>query len=716
VLVSLLCATSALSPVGMAAASAAVPDLFDDTIVVTASPIGKTAEELVTPVSVLAGQELQQQLRGSLGETLRLQPGLSATGYTAGASRPIIRGLGGDRVRTLTNGVGSIDAAAASPDHAVPIDPVLAERIEIVRGSQVLRYGSSANGGVVNVLDGRIVSEVPEDAVSGAARVAYTTVDEGLEASAAGSALLGKFGGVDVVATGSLAVRDASDYDIPGFAESAVLRAMEEEEEHGDDDHDEDEHEEEEEIRDTLENSYVESLSYSGGLSFIGEKGFLGFSIQRNETEYGLPGGHEHGHEEEHEGEDHDEEEEEEGGVFVDLEQTRFDVNGSLETGGFIERLDLFAGYADYEHVEFEGPGEPGTVFSNEGVEVRVEAVQQQRGNWRGASGLQFRSREFSAIGEEAFVEPSESDQIGLFTFQELVLENSTLEAAVRFENTEHENTVDGISRSFDTFSGSLGGRFQVAEDTTITAILSRTERAPTTEELFSDGPHLATGSFEVGDVNLGSEEALSVEVGVRFDWDRVQVAFTGFHTDYTDFIYEAATGETGADILMARGEDDEEELEEFGELNGFQYVQEDATLSGFEVEAFAELGEWNGVRVTSDLVVDYVNASLSAGGNLPRIPPLGIVAGLEADAAFGSLRAEVEYSDEADDLAEFELPTDSYTLVNLYADFNLVENLSLQVSALNLTDEEVRLHASFTKDEVPLPGRNFRVALRYAF
>ncbi|NRA29670.1 MAG: TonB-dependent receptor [Parvularculaceae bacterium] len=723
-LISLLCATSALSPVSLAAATTALPQVDGDAIVVTASPISKPASQLVTPVSVLEGEDLQRQLRASLGETLRLQPGVSTTSYAPGASRPIIRGLGGDRVRTLTNGIGSIDAASASPDHAVPIEPALAERIEIVRGSQVLRYGSSANGGVVNVLDGRIPSEAPEDGYELAARTAYTTVDEGLEGSVAGAILLGKFGGYDVVATGSYAARDASDYDIPGFAESAILRSMEEEEhdheEEGEEHEDEHDHDEEEEVRDTLENSFVESQSYSGGLSFIGEKGFLGFSIQRNETEYGLPGGHEHGHEEEHEeeGEEHDEEEhgEEEEGVFVDLEQTRFDINGSVTTGGFIDRIDLYAGFVDYEHLEFEAPGEPGTEFANEGVEVRVEAVQGQNGNWRGASGFQFRSREFSAIGEEAFVTPSDTDQIGLFTFQELVLGESTLEAAVRFESTDQSNTTLGIDRTFSTFSGSVGGTFALAEDARLSGSIFRTERAPTAEELFSNGPHLATGAFEIGDVNLDAEEALGAEIGIRFDLDRVQIGLAAFHTDYTGFIYEEATGETGADILIARGEDDEEELEEFGELDAFQYVQEDATFSGFEIEASADLGEMNGIAFSSDLVVDYVNASLSGGGNLPRIPPLGVVAGIEADAAFGSFRAEVEHSAEADDVADFELPTDSFTLVNLYADWNVLPNLTLQVSALNLTDEEARVHTSFTKDEVPLPGRNFRFSARYQF
>ncbi|MEM1379915.1 MAG: TonB-dependent receptor [Pseudomonadota bacterium] len=711
---SILGVTSALVPLASLAAAQPSADPGDDTIVVTASPLEKSVNDVTVPVSVLEGDELQRQLRGTLGETLAREPGISSTGFGAGASRPIIRGLGGDRVRTLTNGIGTIDAAAASPDHATPIEPALVERIEIVRGPQVLRYGSSAAGGVVNVIDGRILSETPEDGVNLAARTAYTTVDQGTEASIGGAFVIGEMSGVDVILTASYGYRDADDYDIPGFAESAALRAMEEEEEG-------EEHGDEEEARDTLENSFVEVDTYSGGLSFVGDRGFLGFSVQRFESVYGLPGGHEHGHEEEHEGEEHDEEEEEEGGAFLDLEQTRFDVNGSLETDGFIKRFNLFAGYADYEHIEFEGPGEAGTVFANEGFEGRFEFVQRQVGNWQGASGIQYRTREFSAIGEEAFVTPTDKDQIGLFTFQEWDFGGGTFEAAGRYESTELSNDTFGIDRSFDTFSGSLAASLRASEQLTLVGNVYRNERAPTTEELFSDGPHLATASFDIGDTDLDVETALGLELGARADWGRVRASLTGFITDYSDFIYQVDTGLTGADILMMRGEDDEEELEEFGELAVLEYVAADATFQGFELDVEADLGEANGVTFTGDLVIDYVDASLTdadrtGSDNLARIPPLGVVVGFDADAAYGHFRAEVEHAAEADQTATFELPTDSFTLVNLYAEWYVVDNLTFEVSALNLTDEEARLHTSFIKDVVPLPGRNFRFALRYSF
>lgn len=724
----LTCAPLAFLPVGAFAAEAAPaepaataasatialaahePD--EDTIVVSASPIERSADELLAPASVLEGEELQRQLRATLGETLRREPGVSSTGFGAGASRPIIRGLGGDRVRTLTNGVGSIDAAAASPDHATPIEPVLAETIEVVRGTGLLRFGSSAAGGVVNVLDGRIASEVPEGGLDLAGRVAYTSVDEGTEASLGGQVHLGNLGGIDVVATGLFLTREADDYDIPGFAESEALMALEEAE--GDD------HGDEEEVEGTLENSFNEVDSFTGGLSFIGDRGFFGFAVQNYQSQYGVPG-HGHGHEEDDHGGGAVVEEEEEEGVFIDLDQTRVDVNGSLNFDGAIQRLDLFAGYADYEHVEFEAPGEPGTVFTNEGYEVRLEAVQAERGDWRGASGIQYRQRDFSAIGEEAFVPPSEKEQIGLYTFQEKAFGPLTVEGSLRYENTQLTQAISGVERDFDGFSGAVGGSARLGEGVRATFSIFRTERAPTSEELFSDGPHLATESFDIGDVDLDIETAVGLEGGLRFGGERASLAITAFYTDYNDFIFQEATGETGEDILIARGETDPEELEEFAELTVFQYTQSDANFSGLEIEGQAALGNFAGFDVSTDIVADLVNAELDepdaqGNENLPRIPPLGVILGVEADNDLFGFRAELEHAAEADDTAAFELPTDAYTLVNLYADWRVATNVDLSIAALNVGDEEARLHTSFLKDLAPLPGRNIRVALRVRY
>jgi iron complex outermembrane receptor protein len=603
----------------------------------------------------------------------------------------------------------------------------------VVRGPSLLRYGSSAAGGVVNVLDGRIPSEAPEDGLDGKVRLGAATVDESVEAVAGASALLGEGNGFSVVATGALSVRDAQDYEIPGYAESSILRALEEaehEEEHEGEEHGEDEHDEEKGL---LKNSFNEFESASGGLSFIGDRGFLGFSVQSLSNSYGIPGGgHGHGGHDEEEHEEHDEEEHEgeeheEGhghgheGVFIELEQNRFDVNGSLELGGAFERLDIFGGYADYEHTEFEGPGEIGTVFGNEGYEIRAEAIQTPRGNWRGANGVQYRSREFSAIGEEAFVPPTETRQIGIFTVQEWSFGGTIFEAAARYENTEQEDALGGDSQDFDALSASVGVHSDIGGNNHVSASILRTERAPGSEELYSNGPHLATSSFDIGDPTLGTETALGAELGYRFEGDRLRFALTGFYTDYEDFIYQAFTGQTGEDILLAAGEDDEEELEEFGGLDVLRYTAADAVFYGLEFEGSADLGTVGGAAFSADVVADWVDATLdevdlSGSDQLPRIPPLGIIAGVNAEVGQLDLRFEAEHAAEADETAAFELPTDSFTLLNFYADYDFNETVGVSFSVLNASDEDARLHTSFLKDTVPLPGRNFRFSLNWRF
>lgn len=432
---------------------------FEDEIIVTGSPLARSVDEAIVGVSVLSGEELERRLAGNLGETLKQEPGVSSTFFGAGASRPIIRGQGSDRVRVLTNGIGSIDASSNSPDHAVSVDPAQAERIEILRGAGILRYGSSGAGGIVNVIDGRIPMEMP-DSTQVDLRLSATSVDDGFEAAASIDQPLGDTLVFHLDGT----LRDARDYRIPGFAESAALRAEEEEEHDHDDDHDDEDHEDEdhdehghddemeEEIRDRLPNSFVDTKSVTAGLSYVGDRIKIGGALSRLETDYGIPAGHDHDHgheDEDHDDEDHEDDhdedhdehdhegEEGEEDIFIALRQTRFDVNAALELDGAFERLQFFGGFADYEHTEFEGPGEVGTVFTNEGYEGRLELIQAARGNWSAAHGVQLRVRDFSAIGEEAFVPPTETTQYAAYTFHEWDNGPLHIEGAGRVEMTD---------------------------------------------------------------------------------------------------------------------------------------------------------------------------------------------------------------------------------------------------------------------------------------
>ena len=654
----------------------------DDEIIVTGSPFLRSLDEAITGQSILTGDELQDRIAGTIGETLKAEPGLSSTFFGAGASRPIVRGQGGDRVRVLNNGVGSIDASAASPDHAVAAVPAQAERIEVLRGASLLRYGSSGSGGIINVIDGRIPDTVPEDGLDGAIRIGASSVDTGHEAS----------GSVDWAVTDNIVAhidgtrREGSDFRIPGNPESDILRASEGEDLDEDDD------------RQRLDNSFAESSSYTAGLSYIGERGFFGVAVHQFDSTYGIPGGHEEeGEEEGEEGEEEEGEEE----IFIDQDQFRVDINGALELDGFFEKLQVFGGYADYEHIEFEGPGEVGTVFANEGGEIRLEAVQREVNGWQGAYGVQFRTRYFSAIGEESFVPPTTSDQYGIYTFQQVDFGDIHLEGAVRYEKTDHENDVTGEEVDFDLFSVSVGGDYHITENVRLGGTVFRTERAPTTEELFSDGPHLATNQFEIGDPTLEKEVATGIEGALRVNYGESKLTVNAFYTDFDDYIFELETGDIEDGLPV------------------FLFVGEDASFRGFEVAASTPVASFGAADIAWDGLVEFVRADTDTTGNLPRIPPLSILTGFDVDVKNLSFRGEVDYTAEQNDTAEFELPTDDFVFVNLFATWKIPtqkHDVKASVSVENLFDTDGRQHASFLKDIVPLPGRNFRFNIRAAF
>lgn len=677
-------------------------DIMDE-IIVTGSPLVRSVDEAISGVSVLSGEELSNRLAGTIGETLKSEPGVSSTFFGAGASRPIIRGQGGDRVRVLTNGIGSIDASSASPDHAVAAEAAQAERIEVLRGASLLRYGSSGSGGIINVIDGRIPTELPDGGVDGAVRIGASSVDNGREA--AGSL---DFGSGNLVFHLDGTIRETDNYKIPGFAESSRLRALEEaEEEEHDEEGEEHGHEEEEEAFGRLENSQTKSTALTGGASYIGERGFIGFALHKFDSDYGIPGGHGHeeeeGHDEDEEGHDEDEHEEEEEGeeqVTIGLDQTRLDINAALNFDGIIEKVQFFGGYADYEHTEFEAPGEVGTVFTNEGYEARFEAIQRENNGWAAAYGVQLRNRDFAAIGEEAFVPPTKTNQIGIYTFHEKEIGNFHLEGAARYENTLHENSVTNQDIDFNLLSVSAGGDVHLIDAIRLGGTVFRTQRAPTTEELFSNGPHLATEQFELGDPTLGKETATGIEAAFRHREDGHYLTVNAFYTDYSNYIFERETG-----------------AEEDG-LDVFQFNGEDASFKGFEVQGGMDVAKIGNFTLKADALAEYVRAKTDSG-NLPRIPPLSVLTGIEADSERFNFRAELDYAAKQNMVEALEITTDDYALVNLFATWRApkgAQNVRLSLSVMNLLDNDARQHTSFLKDVVPLPGRNVRFSIASSF
>lgn len=661
--------------------------------------------DVLAGTSVVSGEELQRDVRGQIGETLTRQPGVSATSFTPGASRPVLRGLQGERVRVLTDGIGSIDVSNTSADHAVTIDPLTAERIEILRGPAVLLFGSQASGGAVNVIDRRIPRSVPENGYHFDLTGALGSAADERSIGGAADGSLG--GGLVLHVDGSF--RKSDDLRSGGYVLSPDLR--QEQLEIAEEEREEGHIEEADEALETanrrgrIPNTATEQKSVGAGLALIRDRFNIGVSVSRFDSDYGVPSrpGAEHHHEEGEEGEAPEEGEGEHGAepVSIGLKQTRADLRGEFEfDGSLFESVRVRAGHANYKHTEFEGD-EVGTVFKSKGTEGRVELVQRERNGWRGALGAQYLRRDFDAVGAEAFLPPNKTDQFGLFALQEFAAGALNLEAAGRYERSSVRASSLDLRRTFNSFSAALGASREVAPRTKIGLNLSRTERAPAAEELFSNGPHIATQAFEIGNPGLRKEKNTGIEAYVRADRGPFEFSGTLFHNWFNDFIYESATGE------------------EEDELPVFVYLQNDARHWGFELEASARLFQTRGFTFVADGVADYVRASVRKGDPLPRIPPLRLLGGLEAQSARLDGRVEVEWVADQNRTAAFETQTDGHTLVNAsiaWKPFGEANETNIILSANNIFDVEARRHASFTKDYVPMAGRDFRLSVRTSF
>jgi Outer membrane receptor proteins, mostly Fe transport len=525
---------------------------------------------------------------------------------------------------------------------------------------------------VVNVIDGRIADERPEGGADGRVWAQTSTVDDGLTFGARGA-----FSAGPLVFTVDGLRREAGDYDIPVPAESR--RQLEAEGETYEDTG-----------GTTLENSFVDLSAFGAGVSWIGDWGFLGGSVKRTETDYGVPG---HEHEHDPLAPPHDEEP-----VTIGLEQTRYDVRGELRLpSGPFARLRGGAAYADYTHTEFEGD-EVGTVFTSEGVEGRLELVQVRRRGWDGAIGVQGLKRDFDAQGDEAYVPATDISELGVYTLQRLDYGGWGLEGGLRFDSRELDSVAG--TRDFSTVSGSIGAYFKPTDALFLGLSVSRNGRAPTEAELFADGPHVATRAYEVGDADLGEEEVTSLEGALHWDRGPFTVDLHVFNADYDGFIDLVPTGVEDVD----------------SELEIFQYVQTDATFRGLEVELAYRAWERGTDSLTLELGYDTVRGETDLGPPA-RIPPWSLSGRAELEWGPWTVRGQVRHVGQQTRVAAFELPTDAYTTADLYVGWSPREDgLILFAEARNLTDEEVREHTSFLKDLAPSPGRNLRVGAAYRF
>jgi iron complex outermembrane recepter protein len=668
-------------------------------IVVTA-PVLQAETDVLQGVSILSGEELTRELRPTIGDTLARQPGVSATSFGPAASRPVLRGLQGERIRVLQDGIGSIDVSNTSVDHAVAINPLTAERIEVLRGPSALLFGSSAIGGVVNVIDRRIPRPLPESGYRLDAIGSYGSAANERSGSAAADVALGRH--FVLHADGSWLKTD--DLEVGGYLLSPQARAAALSQvgvPQGDEPID---FAANAALRDRIPNTASETWTAAGGVSLVTDTGHLGVSYSHYDSVYGVPVRYATAVGQEQEA------------PTLDIVQDRVDLRAEVETGGgFLDRIRVRAGHATYRHYEIEDTGEIATTFRNNGLEGRIELVQADRGGWRGASGVQYFNRQFTAIGEEAFVPRNETDQVGLFTLQQFDLGAIKAEAGLRYEHSrltsrptaeDPERYFRG-ERSFDAFSGSLGASYALTDGVRIGLNGSHTQRAPSAEELFANGGHLATQAYELGNPGFVKEKSWGLEATLHAHRGSFSFDLSGYHNWFDNFISENLVDQSVCEA--AAGGD------EVG-LPCFQFQQLDARFWGLEADASVALARLGTTTFNLDGVADYTRASFrNDGGPLPRIPPLRLLGGLEAQGERFTARAEVEHVFEQDRIARFETPTDDYTLVNASVSLRPFGNsrTTLLLSANNIFDVVARRHASFLKDFAPLAGRDFRATLR---
>lgn len=659
-------------------------------IIVTAI-IPRRQGDILSGTSVVTGEELTRNMRSTIGETLARQPGVSATSFGPNASRPVLRGFQGERVRILTDGIGSFDVSNTSVDHAVAINPLTADRIEVLRGPAALLYGSSAIGGVVNVIDSRIPRRVPDepvhiDAITTYGSAANERTGSGEVEVPLGDKLVFHFDG---------SYSKSGDLDTGNYILTPALRAQAAAS--GDD-----EIASLANLRGKLPNSAAKTWEVSGGAALITDGGNLGFSVTHTDNLYGVPVRYavEPGGEAEQ--------------VRLHMKQDRADMRAEVPVNGsFLESIRFRAGFADYQHQEIEDTGEVGTTFYNQSMESRLELVQANRGGWDGAIGGQFFTRKFHVEGEEKFLPRNETTQLGLFTLQSIDLGKTRVEVGGRYEHTDVSADADATlfnpayDRRFDTLSGSIGASREIVPGWRAGLNLSRTERAPSAEELFARGNHAGTQAFELGNPNFAKEKSWGVEATLRGQGTGYTVALSAYHNWFDGYIYDSLVADDAC-MAVNGGKD--------LEFPCYQYNQAKARYLGFEAEATVKLAQLGNYAINLDGVADYVRATVVDSGPAPRIPPMRLLGGLEAQSDRLSLRGEVEHSFAQDRIAATETETGGFTLVNASLAWKPIkgnDRTTIMLSANNIFDVEARRHASFLKDYAPLAGRDIRITAR---
>lgn len=646
-------------------------------VIVSADPLAGDADRATRPVSVLQGDALLLRRGATLGETLANEPGVHADTFGGGASRPVIRGQTSPRVKVLSDGSELMDASTISPDHAVTTEPLLAERIEVLRGPAALLYGGGAIGGVVNVIDRKIPTAVPERGVEAELELRGAT---GTRERA---------GAVGLTAgTGEFAVRveglkrRSDDYRVPNWSSGK------------------------------LEGSYAESAQGSVGLSWITPRGYVGVAFTHLESKYGLPGhGHEYegchphgthlhcgGHDHDEDEHDHDHEHEHSHAApYVKLRSDRVDLRAEYRDpfAGF-EQIRFRGGLTDYRHDEIEG-GEVGTAFKNRGHDMRLELTHKPLWGWRGVFGAQHAYSDFRADGEEAFLPRSKTDTVGLFLLEEYRLGDWRFELGARQDWQRIRPTGEASRNSQSGTSYSAAAVWDFAPQYSATLSFSHSQRLPNAQELYADGVHLATNTYELGDSDLGRETSRNIDLTLRKHSGDLTARASVFHNRVKNYIYANT-------------------LDQFEDFRLIQYTQRDATFTGIEGELRYQFTPVYSAGVFGD----YVRGRLTGGnGDLPRIPAARL--GVRADARWQRWGAGVEYAHvfRQNDIAAYETSTPGYELVNAVLSYRGTmgqTGYEVYLRGNNLLNKLAYNHASFISRVAPLPGRTVMLGVRLSY
>ena len=671
----------------------------DQAIVITGTK--RQAGDMLGGVSVLDEEELAHDLKPSLGDTLADLPGVSASSFGPSSSRPILRGEQGERAPVLIDGISSLDLSASDPDHAITINPLTAQRIEVLHGPGALAYAPSAIAGVVNVIDTRIPRSVPKDSIDADLLLNYGTAAN----ERSGNLRLDVPLGGHFVAHADGAYSKYDDLHVGGYLLTEPLRQQAlaspdpEIRELAD-------------LKDKLPNTAGRTDDIAGGLAYVDGDLNVGLSYSHHDAKYGVPIRFSL---------DPTVEPEE---PTIDAHQDRGDARVNVPIGGFFKMFEFRGGISKYRHSEIEADGVVGSRFYSNGGELRTDLVQNERGGWGGTTGIQYLDQDAKITGEEKYLPDSLKRNLGLFTLQSVESGKVRFEGAFRVDfsrlhadederitelveefgeeaGEDFEIGSEAISRRFTPVSASVGANYEFLPGWRAGLALSHNERAPSIDELFSFGPHGGSEQFLIGNPDLKTEKSNGAELSLHGTTGPVHVQASVYYSRYGNFIFQAPTGEIEDGLPI------------------YEYGEGKARYYGFELESDIKFGKALGIDWGGELTTDAVRAKIDDFGNAPEIPPFRVLAGITGTRGQVDGRLEVEHVTAQDKTAPNETRTDGYTMVNASFDwhpFAANPQLTLSLTANNIFDVTARRHASDLKDYAPLAGRDIRLTARLGF